>query len=398
MAGFPKNLLIPSTILSSRLLKQRSEELGFSQPNTLEALIWDYELYAQISQRAPDSFLLKGGAAVQLYVPMDRQRASVDVDILTTLEQPEVSGLLEEISLAYDISEPYLRFEPYIPEEPAEIEGLYSYTVVAPSSLGQKWRMGNGTMIEARMVKVDIHETNRLPASEEVAGEVVGLSLGYNPMCVPKGFLFAEKLLTQARRTVGIPNNRYHDLPKHLYDLDSLLCSVNMLDAFVEAAEWLPPLIEEQGKPWRGERGIKRVLDDLESSLLNMALIDYSNERTRFENAVKRLETLYLPSGSRMRLHRWAAVAAKTLAIVRLLRMSISGENCIQEQYLLFDRCATDVMNHPDKAGLAKALYKYLPSSIKSVRQLKGSPPGRIFWLLATVDNLSELEKLISGN
>ncbi len=39
---------------------------------------------------------------------------------------------------------PYLQFEPYVPDEPAAIEALNSYTTLAPSSLGQKWQLEDG--------------------------------------------------------------------------------------------------------------------------------------------------------------------------------------------------------------------------------------------------------------
>lgn len=51
-----------------------------------------------------------------------RQRASVDVDVLTTLPQSEMRLILEEISKAYGAEPPYLQFEPFIPDESAAQE------------------------------------------------------------------------------------------------------------------------------------------------------------------------------------------------------------------------------------------------------------------------------------
>jgi len=175
----PSNLIVPPESFSAEQLTKQAQEFGYAQSNTLEALIWDYELYAQLQQRASDSCRLKGGAAVQLYVPAERQRASVDVDVLTTIPQREMQQLLEDISKAYGAEEPYLQFEPFIPEKLAAIEGLYSYTVLAPSSLGQKWRLEDGTLVEARMIKVDIHETPNLPTGESREGVAAGIPLGY---------------------------------------------------------------------------------------------------------------------------------------------------------------------------------------------------------------------------
>ena len=49
---------------------------------------------------------------------------------------------------------------------------------------------------------------------------VAGINLEITPLSVSSGYMVAEKLLTQARKTVGVPDSRYQDLPKHLYDLD----------------------------------------------------------------------------------------------------------------------------------------------------------------------------------
>jgi len=285
----PLDLIVPPENFLPDRLRRLAEEFGYAQANTLEALLWDYELYAQLQQRASGSCLLKGGAAVQLYVPAEHQRASVDIDVLTSLSQSEIHRLLEDISKAYGADDPYLHFEPYVPDEPAAIEGLYSYTVLAPSSLGQKWRLEDGILVEARSIKVDVHETTHLPPGQSRRGFAAGMRLGYAPLCVRRGYLIAEKLLTQARGTVGIPDDRYQDLPKHLYDLDALFLSPDIVESLLEAAQWLPSLVEEQGKPWRGQTGVRRVLDDLEVSLQELALVDYGAERRKYSAAVQRL-------------------------------------------------------------------------------------------------------------
>ncbi len=394
----PSNLIIPAESFSADRLAKNAQDLGYAQAETLEALIWDYELYAQLQKRISGLCRLKGGAAVQLYVPIERQRASVDVDILTTIPQPEMQLLLEEVSRNYDAEPPYLQFEPFVPDEPAAIEALHSYTTLAPTSLGQKWQLEDGTIVEARMIKLDVHETRNLPPGEKRADIVAGISLGYQPICVQRGYLIAEKFLTQARGTVGVPDDRYQDLPKHLYDLDSLLLALDGIETLQGAARWLPTLIGEQGRQWKGDAGVESVMEDLETSLLNIAIIDYSDERQRYGNAIKRLETLYLPSGARMHLHRWATMAARALAIARLLRLILQGkENITQELHAQAKRLANEINRYPKPSQLAKILYERLPASIRQTRQLRGSPPERLFWLLIDWKNLNELEDIILG-
>ncbi len=153
----PSNLIVPSAAFSESRLQQQADIFGYAQANSLEALIWDYELYAQVQHRASESCRLKGGAAVQLFVPKERQRASIDVDILTTMPRREFQSLLNNIAEDYSMESPYLRFEPYQPDKPAELPGLSSYTTIAPSTLGQTWEMQDGTLIEGRMIKLYVH-------------------------------------------------------------------------------------------------------------------------------------------------------------------------------------------------------------------------------------------------
>jgi len=223
--------------------------------------------------------------------------------------------------------------------------------------------------------------------------------LGYQPSCVRRGYLIAEKLLTQARGTVGVPDDRYQDLPKNLYDLDSLLLSPEVVDSLEEASNWLPMLIGEQGKQWRGDARVERVLDDIETSLLNLAIIDYSDERQRYGNAVRRLETLYFPGGSRMRLHQWATMAARSLAIVRLLKLGVRAEEkTIRDLYSQADRLAGEIRSQTEASKLTRTLCELLPDPLRRIRQLRGSPPERLFWILVTWENLMELNKIISVN
>ena len=51
----PSNLIVPSDAFSESRLQQQADIFGYAQANSLEALIWDYELYAQVQHRASES-------------------------------------------------------------------------------------------------------------------------------------------------------------------------------------------------------------------------------------------------------------------------------------------------------------------------------------------------------
>jgi len=392
----PPPLFLPKECFSADVLTRQAKAHGFSQANTLEALLWAYEIFCQMQQRAGDMIRLTGGGATQLFVQPERQRASVDIDILTSLDQTAIESLLTDITRILGDSRPYFVFQPYDPAAPATVEGLHSHTVLVPTAMGQKWRMQDGAMIEARMIKVDVHQLHALPPGHAREARIAGMDLGVAPLTVGIGYLIAEKLLTQARGTVGVPNTRYQDLPKHLYDLDSLTMQ-DAAGALAETAQWLPDVIAQQGTHWRKREGLASICDDLEASLSRFAVVDYAEEREVFQRAVSQLETLYLPRGSRWRLHQWATKAARMLAIVRLLRPAIlDGERFRPEVLGAFERLAVMARTHGEPAAITRTLYSQLPSQMRTVRALKGSPPERLYWMLATQETLGGLERTLS--
>jgi len=67
------------------------KEFKFSQSIHIEMLLWDFEIFAQLTAIHKD-FVLKGGAAAQIYLPVEKQRASRDIDLATTLGEKEIES------------------------------------------------------------------------------------------------------------------------------------------------------------------------------------------------------------------------------------------------------------------------------------------------------------------
>ena len=395
--GLPDSLRVPKDCLSGEVIARQSAQHGFAQPNSLEALLWDFEIQAQLQARIGGAVRLKGGAATQLYVSPDRQRASVDVDVLTSLPKPGIEAQLSEIERVLQADGRYFTFEPYVPQKPAKTPGLHSHTVLVPSALGQVWRLQDGTEIEGRMIKVDFHQVPDLPPRHPRPAVVVGLDLHFEVDCVGSAYLIAEKLLTLARKTVGVPDPRFDDLPKHLYDLDGLTSFPALHALLTEAAEWLPEVVVQQGPEWQGPKQLARVLEDLEASLEGFAIVDYAQERGSFARAVTRLETLYLPAASRWRLHRWATKAARILSFVRVINPAVLDRRPPEADVLsTLEALAIKARTHAEPAELAQMLYAHLPPELRRIRQLKGSPPERLYWLLAGPQNLDWLAGILT--
>ena len=72
--------------LKHRVQAQRSTiSLHSSPPFKMRRFfsLWDLEIFCQIHKRLKNRLILKGGAAVQLYFPVERQRTSIDIGVLS---------------------------------------------------------------------------------------------------------------------------------------------------------------------------------------------------------------------------------------------------------------------------------------------------------------------------
>jgi hypothetical protein len=74
---------------SEKKIIERAEKHGFSDPVQVEYFLWDCEIAAQL-QSESSNFVLKGGAAAQLHLPVEMQRGSIDVDIVCPFTEQKI--------------------------------------------------------------------------------------------------------------------------------------------------------------------------------------------------------------------------------------------------------------------------------------------------------------------
>jgi hypothetical protein len=74
---------------------RRAKEYEYPNPLAVEYFLWDCELAAQL-QSVCDDLVLKGGAATQLHLPLERQRGSKDIDMVTALEIEDIAAIVEK--------------------------------------------------------------------------------------------------------------------------------------------------------------------------------------------------------------------------------------------------------------------------------------------------------------
>jgi len=203
------SLIHDGRIFTREWILEKSKEHNFPNPRAVEMFLWDIEISAQL-QNVDDRLILKGGAAAQLYLPVDKQRGSTDIDIKAapSITEQEISGIVGQIQKTL----PTLRFRSYTPIAPNPKLPLVTYYVDIKSAL-------------------ELTERKSLPIKADILLEDPGLpttlvksrptfALNVIQIRIPTlGTCIGDKLLTLARGSVGM--TKEEDYPKQMYDIDS---------------------------------------------------------------------------------------------------------------------------------------------------------------------------------
>ena len=80
-------LIHPFWCFKRGTILERKKRLHLTNEARIELFIWDLEIFAQIYKRLGNHVILKGGTAAQLYFPVERQRTSIDIDMICNLNK-----------------------------------------------------------------------------------------------------------------------------------------------------------------------------------------------------------------------------------------------------------------------------------------------------------------------
>src|SRR3989338_3967331 len=167
------------------------KEFKFSQSIHIEMLLWDFEIFAQLTANHKD-FILKGGAAAQIYLPVERQRASRDIDLATTLTGKEIENALNNVKKRFVDNEHFTWSSAKPPKEPQKkIEDLHCYEIIVPTKVGSSFGRLN-----ASILKIDAICYEKLPFRVINLENPVLFKLKLKPFpIISKGSLIGDKLL-----------------------------------------------------------------------------------------------------------------------------------------------------------------------------------------------------------
>jgi hypothetical protein len=380
-------LIHNAAYFSEESVRERAKQYGFSDPLPVELFLWDCEIAAQL-QSESDDFVLKGGAAAQLHLPVGMQRGSVDVDVVCPFTEHEVAEALSRIHEKV----PPVEFVKYTPKRPTKDISMVTYLAKMPPLIPSD----SGRL---REVKIDFLLEDLNVPTQNVA-DVETFSLKVKRLtCYSVSSLLGDKLLTLAENTIGI--SEAIGIPKQIYDV-SVLSEAHQLTA-MQFSEIIA-IIEKVVPLEAGYRGLEitvpDALGDVERTMDKYGLLDTTGADAEIKKNVMNFQEFYVSTSQKWPWYEWCARALRIRFLSQVLNATFEKKIDVKEafnEYTLAVKIAQ--LLKAAKGETIKVLTKKLMDSadkeIPYFRNLKGKPLHRVFWQVVTRNNLNAIHDLV---
>ena len=379
----------------------RMEEFGFKNMARMELFLWDLELFLQIQKILGDRIVLKGGAATQFYLPREVQRTSVDIDMLFCGTEQECRETLDKIEELLKTEDELFVFRKHVPKKPKTALPLHTYYVDVPSVLTRAERNVKEEGIPHQELKIEfILQPEKWEYEKRTGENIFAVNSKWEYQILPLSHLFADKLTTLGCQTIGVQNDRMDEQVKQFYDILMLTrYGLSDLDCSLVRDKYLKRAKEE----WtvRKEEGydLEQVIVDVRKQLLRYEMAD-SGEDTELKKYINDFHSLYLNS----KVEYSPQSVACGAALVRLmyeLMLKGSGWDKIDQALRIEDSLELRNLSGREKGNKIKEIretlirefgsYSSIPAQI-----LKGKNIKRVFWAVADLDNLDEIQEVLA--
>jgi hypothetical protein len=380
-------LLHDESYFNERSVKEKAINNGFSDNLSVELFLWDCEIAAQLQSFSHD-LVLKGGAAVQLHLPVEKQRASIDIDLIGPLTEEEVKEIVSKIpSTLPDIS-----FNKYSPKSPNPRMPLITYTAKISSFVSERRVEGIQLKIEFLLEDLKL-ENHILPAAETFALTTKNLK-AYTPRS-----LIGDKLLTLAENTIGI--QKKDDIPKQIYDVATLgEAYINSSQDFSQIVKTVETLVPVEAAYRELECESLEVLNDIQSSLDKYCLLGTKWEDRTLWGVINSFQYFYINSSQRKDKDGWSEIAWRLKFLSELISSIIKSQS-VTNQAELYSSAINISKKMNDIQGtkireVKFKLIKFIEQRGTYHDELRGKSLQRIFWQAVNSENIQSIQELIS--
>jgi hypothetical protein len=366
---------------SEKSICERARIYGFSDPLPVELFLWNCEIAAQL-QNESEKFVLKGGAAAQLHLPVEMQRGSVDVDVVCPFTKQEIAEVLLRIHERI----PTVEFEKYKPKRSKKEISMLTYLARMPAVLPSDGG-------RPREIKIDfLLEDLTLPTQIVTNVETFAVKVK-RLRCYSITSLIGDKLLTLAENTIGIADST--DIPKQVYDVSVLSekhsPTSEQFSEIVDVTKTVAPLEA-------GYRELKttvaEALADVKQSMDKYGVLDTTGANSDVKRNIANFQQFYVSASQRRPLYEWCARALRIRFLSELLKATIEEEIAVEEackEYNLAIQTAQLLTTFSGEKvrALNKQLMDAADKEIPYFKSLKGKPLHRVFWQIVSRKNLS---------
>jgi hypothetical protein len=365
---------------------KRARKYEFPNPLAVEIFLWDCELAAQLQDACSD-VVLKGGAAAQLHLPLEKQRGSVDIDVAAPLKRSDISGIVQKVSESLGES---VKFKLHKPKKPIPKLPLVTYFAKTPSKTDPKR--------EELEIKIDISlKSPKLPTL--IFNDVQTFAVNVKIMrCLTAGALMGDKLLTLAEGSIGMKLEA--DYPKQIYDIDALLDSYEISKSIVND---MVATIKALTKLEASIRNIKTspidALQDVIKTMDKYSLGDTSGGDVGIKKDIEGFQQFFVNKSQRRPLYGWSLKALKIRFLAMLIGEHIENKLSESDVAKVIAQCKNiearlDKISGKDVAEVRKKLLALAQTKIPYFREMKGKPLDRVFWQTVALENLHDMESL----
>lgn len=398
-----ENLIHPPMVFTRQSLEQRKETYGLNNLSRMELFLWDLELFVHIQRIFGERVVLKGGAAVQFYLPIENQRTSVDIDIIFQGSKQEMDEALITISREFKGENGLFTYEDHKPKTPKTKLPLHTYNFYIPSICNgnELYTNPEGVQKDRQRLKIDMMLSEKRPQISMRTGEnIFAVSSKEKFNILPLNALFADKLTTLGPNSIGIQNARVDEQTKQMYDLSMLLKyhSHAMDMQAIGAFYW------ERAKQECECRGIpfhqSDIATDVHEQLAQWRYMDVfqNKELKKYVNDFKGLYLYkmvdFLPADA-------SIAASQIYFFYRLLIMKSTNLELIRRAFqtaelLRLNRFTGQIKGQVERAIKENLLKHFECPDIKQ-NILKGKSLVRLYWALVSPNNVMQMAELVNA-
>jgi len=400
MSGYQKNLIHDESCFLRETLESRMKLYGLGNIVRLELFLWDLEIFLQIQEILKGRVVLKGGAAVQFYLPVEIQRTSVDIDMIFCGTKDEILSALKVIENKLGADDRYFRFREHVPNAPKTELSLYTFFLPIPSVCYEnELRVNTGK----QEIKVEfISYPCKIEISKVTGQRIFAVESDKEYNVLPLNNLLADKLTTLGPKSIGIQDERMDEQIKQLFDIHALMIfNMDALNFDIIREKYM-----ERAKIEADSRKIgfneSNIIADALTQLRRLSKID-DGEDKELKKHINDFQSSYIVRNGRKSRAEWAVVGEQIKYLMELIFIHKMSKSKLQKAFEIESLLSFRHLSGADRGRNILEfknilIREYASYSIIDPKILKGKSPSRIFWSILTPENIDQIEYFVNDH